>query len=251
MELDEGFSEFAEQAFGQVKRSPLAIRFYVEAVENPAKSKKEGRPIFEDTEMIEIRIPGDRDIRMRPVTDADRKNHPQLYEAFKRGQDQSKAEGTVLREWPAIRRAEAEMLMAVGIRTVEHLANAADSQLQQLGPMMGLRQKARDWLKRAEGAAIVSQLRSENDDLKARLSALEQMVTTQSREIEAARNNGGVLPQAAPPDPQIAELKAQMAAFMAAVKPESVAAPTNGTPPKRRGRPPGSKNKPKVAPPEG
>ena len=37
----------------------LHITFYLEPLENPAKSRAEGRPIFEDREMVEIKCVGD------------------------------------------------------------------------------------------------------------------------------------------------------------------------------------------------
>lgn len=236
---------------GRANGSVLPARFYVEAQENPAKSAAAGRPVFDDVEMIEIII--DRtDTRQRPVTKADIEAYPALYLAFKQGESQEKAEGTPLREWPPIKRSQAESLAAAGIRTVEHLAGASDGKLQQIGPLMALRTKARDWLEEAQKGAGMSALRAENESLKNRLQAVERMLATQSTEIEAARNNGGSLP--AGPDPRIEAMQAKMDAIiagLAAKTPEPAVAVQVEDPPKRRGRPKGSKNKPKDPPQEG
>jgi hypothetical protein len=228
-EIDAGIEELAAAAMGQPVRENLAVRFFIEPMMNEQKSRDAGRDIFEDTEMVEIRTPGDRDIIRRPVSDADKKRFPVLYVAFRKNESQEAVEGFPLKEWASISRSQAAELAHFGIRTVEHLAGAPDGNLQQIGPLMVLRQKARDWLAAAKDNAVLSKLRSENDDLRSRLTALENMLQTQSKEIEAARGNGGTLPAVSAPDPRLAALEAQMAAFAASMqKPE----------PKKRGRPP-------------
>jgi hypothetical protein len=228
-EIDAGLEELAAAAMGQPQRENLAIRFFTEPMVNEQKSREAGRDIFEDTEMIEIRVPGDRDVRRVPVMDEHRKRFPAVYLAWKRNESQEAVEGFPLKEWASITRSQAAELATFGIRTVEHLAGAPDANLQQIGPLMALRQKARDWLTASKDNAVLSKLRSENDDLRSRLTALENMLQTQSQEIQAARNNGGTLPMASGPDPRLAALEAQIAALAASMqKPE----------PKKRGRPP-------------
>jgi hypothetical protein len=228
-ELDAGIEELAAAAMGQPMRENLAVRFFVEPMLNEQKTRDAGRDIFEDTEMVEIRTPGSMDIIRHPVSDADKKRFPVLYLTFRKNESQEAVEGFPLKEWASISRSQAAELAHFGIRTVEHLANAPDGNLQQIGPLMALRQKARDWLASAKDNAVLAKLRAENDDLKTRLTALENMLHTQSREIEAARGNGGSLPAVAAPDPRLAALEAQIAALAASMqKPEL----------KKRGRPP-------------
>jgi hypothetical protein len=235
MDLD----EVERLASGQVGQ-PLPARFYIEPRENLVKSKEAGRPVFEDVEMIEIRI-DQTDVRTRQVEEKDIRMYPALYLALRRGQSQEAVEGMPLREWAGCKRGEAETLAMQGIRTVEHLAGASDQKLQTLGPLLGLRQKARDWLEQAAKGAGVAKLRSENDELRARLTALEKMLETQAGEIALARGNGGNLP-AVVPDTRITALEAKLEALLAVKAPVEEA-------PKRRGRKPGSKNKPKIEAP--
>ena len=223
--------EIARLAHGQ-QGSALPVRFYIETVENAAKSAQAGKPVFDDVEFIEIVIDRN-EIRNRPVTRKDIETYPALYLAFKQGQSQEAAEGTPLKEWAVIKRSQAESLAAAGIRTVEHLAGASDQKLQQIGPLMALRQKAKDWLEEARKGAGLTALRAENEELKGRVAALEKMLATQSTEIEAARNNGGSLP--AGPDPRVAALEAKLEAIVAGLASKTEA------PPKRRGRPPKAK----------
>lgn len=230
-EFDAGFDEMAEAAMGAAtSRENLAVRFFMEPMRNEVKTRDAGRDIFEDTEMVEIRVPGDRDVLRRPASDEDKKRFAPQYAAFRRGHSQEAVEGFPLREWASITRSQAEELITFGIRTVEHLAGATDQNLQRIGPLMALRQKARDWVSTAKSEAVVNKLRAENDDLRARLMALENMLNVQGKEIEAARANGGTLPAVAAPDPRLAALEAQIAALAASVNQNPA--------PKRRGRPP-------------
>ena len=71
--------------------SKLWIRFFVDAEQDLEGSETSGRPIFNEKEFIEIRIPGDRDIRREAVTDRHRAEFPKQYLAFKRLQHQEAA----------------------------------------------------------------------------------------------------------------------------------------------------------------
>ncbi|TXH12210.1 MAG: hypothetical protein E6R03_13335, partial [Hyphomicrobiaceae bacterium] len=80
----------------------LAVRFYMEPLKDDQKSITEGRPIYADTEMIEIRVRGDRNnIVQRPARPDDQKRFPAAFKAFKDGVD-GQATGTPLREWPVM-----------------------------------------------------------------------------------------------------------------------------------------------------
>jgi len=227
---------------------PLAARFYMDAQEDEDAYKKTGKRVFRDVEMIEIRIDS-RDIRNRPVAQEDRLAYPKQYLAFKDGQSQEAAEGYPLKQWPPIRKGEAETLYMNGIRTVEQLAQAADARVQILGPFMSLKQKAKDWLEEEKRGAGLNKLREENTTLVARVTALESMLKRQSEEIEAARNAGGAL--APLPDTRITALEAKLEALLGVQQNASAATvwlpdPAQPIVAKRRGgRPKGSKNKPK------
>ncbi|MEY2667680.1 MAG: Myxococcus phage Mx8 [Pseudomonadota bacterium] len=244
---------------------PLAARFYVDAQEDEEASKRTGKRIFKDVEMIEIRIDS-RDIRNRPVTQDDRLAYPRQYIAFKDGLDQEAAEGFPLKQWPPIRKGEAETLYMNGIRTVEQLALAPDARISILGPFAALKQKAKDWLEAQERGAGLNKLREEKNALEGRVAALEAMLKTQTAEIEAARQAGGVLTTPAPSAPDAA-MAARMARLEALLEAQTAIPVTSGTvpsatgyevagaerlianaeaPKRKGGRPKGSKNKPKV-----
>lgn len=211
----------------QARTAPsLAVRFYSEPQKDEAKSKAEGRAIFRDVTMVEIRVPGESDAIRRPVREFDKQQYPRIWAAFEASQSQEAVEGFPLAEWSGVTRAQAEELKFFGVRTVEQFAEMPDTAVQRVGPYMQLRQAARDWLKQAKGASEVNKLRSENNDLKARLTALEEIVSRQTAEIEATRNSRSVAAAMTPEvsaDPRFAALEARLAEL---------------TKPKRRGRPP-------------
>ena len=224
---------------------PLPAEFFIDAVLDDAATKERGRPVYRDQEMIRIRI-GPRDLRVRVITDDDRRTYAAQYLAWKKGQDAPGAvEGFPLAQWAMIPgRAVVRNFAQYGIHTVEQLASASDSVVQSIGAFLGLKKHAQDWVESSKRTAPIAKLRDENEELRRRIDTLEGMLREATSSLKAAREGGGVITG---PDPQVEALKAQVEALAAFVKQASVpvdAAPVNGTP-KRRGRPPGSKNKPK------
>lgn len=225
---------------------PLPAEFFIDAVYDEAASKEKGSPVYRDQEMIRIRV-GSRDDRTRIVTDDDRRTYAAQYLAWKKGQDAPGAvEGFPLAQWAMIPgKAVVKMFAFHGIHTVEQLASASDSVVQSIGAFVGLKRHAQDWVETSKRTAPIAKLRDENAELRSRIETLEGMLREATSSLKSARDGGGVL---AGPDPQVESLKAQVEALAAFVKQASVpvdAAPANGTA-KRRGRPPGSKNKPKT-----
>lgn len=217
----------ADMQSGRTKPGLLPATFLIEAVYNDKKSKEEGRAIYVDTEVVEIRVGAD--IIRRHVTDKDRHDYAAQYKAWKDGENQEAVEGYPLSEWAALPgKALVKELAHYGLRTVEQLANAPDTLIQKIGPYAQYKHKAKDWVADAEKRAPLVKLRDENESLKQRLSALEMMVSRQSKEIEAARSNGGTLPAAAATPDLSAIIAEQVAKAVAAAVP----------PPKKRGRPP-------------
>lgn len=156
-------SDFAE------RKNPVIPRFYVEAQKNNFQSQKEGRPIFDDVEMVQCIIPGDnKSMPTYAVNDDHRARWPKQYEAFKKGIDMPR-HGTPLKEWPVMTPSLVAMFGAANIVTIEELAAVGDNHLQNLG--MGsrsFRDKARLYLDVAKNG--VAPL----EKLVARIEALEQ-----------------------------------------------------------------------------
>lgn len=178
---------------------------------NEAKSKEEGRPIFEDMEVVRIHMGGDRlqapvfpawaEVAggiedeetglTRPGTYAEK--YAKQYEQFKKGERQTKS-GTPVEALPFLTPAKVKELKGLNIYTAEGLA-ALDGQ-----PLKTLGQGGREWknqaqayLDNAAGSANVTRLASENEFLKAELERMkaEQSQYRQVLDTERVTTNLG------------------------------------------------------------
>jgi hypothetical protein len=249
-ELSQGDTELQEladqQMNGKRQGNLLPATFSVEATYDEPKSKAKGRSVYSDVEIIEIRV--GRDTIRRPVTDEDKRTYAAQYLAFKREESQEAVEGFPLAQWASIPgKALVKEFAHYGIRSVEQLAEASDSTVHMVGPHMNLRQLARDWVADAKQQGPLVKLRAEFEALRNQNKALEAMVATQSKDIEAARQAGGALAPNPISDARWLAMEAKIAALtgLAGAPNQMAPAPTNGeilnkdgTPRKKPGRKP-------------
>lgn len=169
----------------------LYVRFHLEPVLHKLKSyggtrvrpdgteetvEGAGRPIYEDMEFVEISVPGDKtSVVDRPVRPEDKRQYAEQYKAFKAGNEEQLT-GTPLSQWPVCSRAQVKELEFFHIRTVEQLAEVSDGNLQQVGPIRALRDRARGWLEAAKGNAHNETLRSQLAERDNRIDALSKEV---------------------------------------------------------------------------
>ena len=190
--------------------SRLAVRFYVQAFPNNFMSEKEGRPIFQDVDMIQIMVPGDAtSIIDTPVREEHKKRWPIQWAHFqnKHGGDPREI-GTPLEQWPRLNKSQVEELKALKIYTVENVAGMSDANLQKIGMIAGMQPHAfRDH--------AVRFLRLAHDD------SIANEAETRAKALEEANAK-----LKADTDAQLAEMREQLAA-LAVQKPA----------PKKRGRP--------------
>jgi len=160
------------------KRDSARPRFYIEAVQNNFRTAQEGKPCFDEREMVHILVPGDRNTEHAAiVTDQHRRRWPEAYAAFKAGLEEPTS-GTPLSEWPGVGKGQVEELRFAKVRTVEELADLTDAQVAKTLPMggLGLRDKAKRWIEAANGAAPMEKLAAENAAKDARIAELETTV---------------------------------------------------------------------------
>lgn len=173
------FNESAKRADAN-----LAVRFYTQAIQNDVKSTQEGRPIFDDVDMIEIRVRGDRNnVVQRPARDDDRKRFRDAYAAFKESREQT-GSGTPLSQWPIMSTSLVEELRYFGFYTVEQVAEADEMALGRMAGLRAYKDKAKLFLEHAKGGAPIETLSKENEDLKNRLQASEAMIGKLSAQLE-------------------------------------------------------------------
>ena len=181
-EIDYDVGIFAAQSREADKT--LAVRFYMMPLHNEVKSIDEGRPIFDDTVFVEIRVRGDRNnIIQRPAREEDKKRFRDAFVAFKDHVKEAES-GTPLAQWPIMSMSMVEELKYFGFTTVEHVAQADDSACSRMNGLTTLRQKARIFMEHAKGGAPVEKLADENKDLRNRLEAAERLLGEMSARLD-------------------------------------------------------------------
>jgi hypothetical protein len=168
----------------------LVPLFKNHAIPNTAKSAKAGRPIFDDMEVCEIRIPGSRDVKVVPATAFSDWTYDQFtgeqikrtyaerfasqYRQFKMKDVQTKA-GTPLEYVPFLTEGKRAELKALNVYTIEALAHIDGQELKNLG--LGgreLKNQAVAFLEDTSKTAPSSQMAAELEALKARNQILEE-----------------------------------------------------------------------------
>lgn len=180
-------------------------RFFMDKRQNRARSEADGVPRFDDVEMVEILIPGDRlNSPVQLVSDVHRKRWPRAYAAFKAGQD-GPTNGTPIEQLPGMTAGQAEELRYFKIISVEQLAEMPEGLLMKARPMDGraLQERAKRWVTAAEGNAAEEKLAAENRELKEKMAAMEANQADMQKAIDAltaqaaASAGNGQLPPAA------------------------------------------------------
>lgn len=174
--------------------------FYKKALPNNFKTEQEGRPIFDDVDMVKIYISGDSHNVIDTLVREDHKQRfPREWMNYmnKHGNDPHLS-GTPLSQWPLITISQAEELKALKFFTVENVASASDAQLQKLGMTAGMspyafRDRAINYLKVAKDEAdvnkneeMIAKLEAENAKIKAETEAKLAAMQEQMAAILAA-----------------------------------------------------------------
>ena len=185
-----------EQAFNAEKMlfgdDRLGVMFYMQVVEDSARTLAEGRKCFREEEYVRIMVPGDRtNVVERPVqvtgilpTD-DRMRFAKQYERFKTKQAQTPHEGTPLTLWPQIPPTLAEELKFINIFTVEQLADLADTYVHKLPMGHQWKQKAAQFVQAMKDQSQVNKLQMALDERDTRIDALENAIKEQAEQIAA------------------------------------------------------------------
>ena len=159
----------------------LLVKFFIKQREDKDATQREGRPMFKDTEYVEIRVPGKRDAQAcRPASERDKARFPRHYEMFKQRIEMPE-EGTALSEWPQISRSQVETLSFLQIKTVEQLVAASDTNLSQIHGGIGLKQRAEAFLEYADQTKLIA----EKEALQAKLAEQDETMQKQADELAA------------------------------------------------------------------
>lgn len=158
------------------------------AVPDQAKSKAEGRPIFRDQEVVEVRIAGDRNFApvfpahsMWKRVDGEEITYAQrwaaAYTRFKDGREQV-ADGTPLSELPFLTEAKRAELRSLKVYTAEALASIDGKNLANLGAQgREMKTQAQAYLDTARGTAGVTAMAAKLEALQEEVLALRAAAT--------------------------------------------------------------------------
>lgn len=178
--------------------SALFVEFYDEDVHNELKSSQQGRAIFEKVVYCKIIFPGDRSKsyieKVRMHDDANNPSHPHRFPrqwAAYEAQHEQVPDGMPLEQWPPMTKQRVKELKTLHIHTVEQVAALSD----QTGPIIGLDwRKMRDMavatLQPAAASVEISRLGKENEELKAKLDAMNAQVMSINQRLAPDTTEG-------------------------------------------------------------
>lgn len=153
----------------------LAVKFLVRPFQDQAATLREGRPVFIEREYIDIKGPGTH--ICRPAEQRDIYRFPEHYRLFKaRINTDDVVQGTPLRDWAPMTRAQAEELAFLNIKTVEQLAATSDVMSGKIMNFHAIKRKAQDWLEVSKNNAAALQLKEELHKRDLQIEALQKQV---------------------------------------------------------------------------
>jgi chaperonin cofactor prefoldin len=152
----------------------LYARFFNGTEQDMQASAREGRPIFNDVELVEILAPGNStSIVRRRVRPTDKVKFRAEYDAFKAGQSEA-VSGTLLSEVPWITKSQIEEMRFMRVLTLEQLAELSDNAVARMSGAVSLKRKAREWLRAAKEAAPFTELAARNEQLEAQANDMQR-----------------------------------------------------------------------------
>lgn len=177
---------------------PAFVTFQTIAKEQKKESEDAGRYVAKDVDMVTVRQLGATDsvvfkveqwlaqnkldVQGGRLAESHAKAYEESYQRWKAGQEMP-VHGTPIKSWPVISPAQVEILIRVGLRTVEDLADLNDEGLRKIG--MGaveLKNKAKNWMSASNDKGKLTQ------DMTALQRTNEQLlntVTTLTAKVEA------------------------------------------------------------------
>lgn len=166
-------SSFFDAPPPQARGPRPLLRFFSEEVELPGKSAEEGRPVYVMRDFVGITNPGSRDETVRRAEEKAKEDdyYAWAYAKWKKTQEQP-VDGTPLETVPFLNKAQIRELKAIGIHTLEVLAEAPEPAMQRMMGVRDLKKKAQAYMQAAKDTAAVTRMQAE---LEARDRKIEMM----------------------------------------------------------------------------
>ena len=166
----------------------LFVRFYIHPRQNANKTLEAGRPIFDDTEYVEIMQPGNKEnIIQRPAQPNYKERFSRQYSAFKNNEEQQ-VSGTPIEQWNVLSKAQVEELRYFNVRTVEQLAEISDGSSQQFAGIQSLKIQAQAYLEASEKDKT-GKIAKQVEDLQKALEVSEQNNTELMKRLDSLESS--------------------------------------------------------------
>jgi len=165
----------------------LFVMVFPEAVKNEVKTAAEGRPIFDQKDMIRIITPGSKDILINKATENYQRRFARQWERYKKNQEQT-PDGTPLDQVPFLSVSQIAELRALNVMSLEGLAGMADTVAHRFMGFHEMRTKAQKYLDAAKSAAPITELQSQVDQLKSQNEVLQRQIGELMKVNEAKAN---------------------------------------------------------------
>lgn len=159
--------------------------FHRVPIKDEAASLEAGRPIFRDTEVVELLIAGDQFNRPSgPVTEETKRRFSEQYRRWKERGIAKSVNGTPLREWPLLSTVNVAEFEALEIYSVEALANLPDTSLGRALELRTWREKAKAFIEVAKNSASATKYAEENVRLRDDIGQLKETARKQEENVE-------------------------------------------------------------------
>lgn len=164
----------------------LLVKFFVHPELSKYKSDKEGLPVYDDVEMVEVFQPGEKESVKQLATEFHKRRFPKQYEAFKKGIEQTNG-GTPL---DLLFPAEPGMILTLksfNVYSIQQLAALSDTGISNL-PMAGrqLVERAKAYLATARTGADLHQM----EVMQKQIAELQAQLAAQAAPPETPQRRG-------------------------------------------------------------
>lgn len=196
-------NSIASQGYGMVQYGPtddkLIVGFYKRSVLNAARSREEGKPIYEGRDYVKIQHPGEtHNVVDRPVQDNDKRRWPHRWAQYQAGVTQI-PDGVPLNQLFPDKPQIVDTMRGYNIHTVEQLANLSADAIGTVG--LGAQEwvnAAQRYMARVEKGINHHQFEQAINQRDQKIATLERQIAELTALVQAREAKANPTPKVAP-----------------------------------------------------
>jgi hypothetical protein len=162
----------------------LLVIFYRDVQKNENKSTEQGRPIFDEIDVVKIISPGQRDSFVGDATEQYQQRFPQQWARYKAGREQGDGSGTPLNMLPWMSMSAVAEFKALNCHTIEQLVGMPDSVSQRFMGHHQIKQRAQAYLDAAKDSAPLLKLNAELQKRDEQLQQQNELISAMKERLE-------------------------------------------------------------------